>query len=65
MINFIILIVISISIFFVAYKNKNNLFSKLLSDFFKKLEKQIHDVIQITDGVLEKNGKTQKRGGRQ
>ena len=29
MINFIILIVISISIFFVAYKNKNNLLSKL------------------------------------
>lgn len=34
MINFIILIVISISIFFVAYKNKNNLFRKLSISLF-------------------------------
>ena len=47
MINFIILIVISISIFFVAYKNKNNLLRKLSISLF---------VISIALFVLSKFG---------
>ena len=47
MINFIILIVISISIFFVAYKNKNNLLRKLSISLF---------VISIVLFVLSKFG---------